>query len=184
MRKGTVIVILLALGILVFLFWLLFIHDEEKDSPPPSETTNTTTESNQKTQEDDEQEKQTKLFEQKLEKFVTEVLTIYSQYDPNKPTAHLDQLKPYITDQIYQEQKQLYSVPIPEITNRRLIAFNGLDYKVDERSGIIVEAYITIETTNSGHTFQTQQFYSLDLVPNGDSWIIRGLQYYDGHGSE
>jgi hypothetical protein len=123
-----------------------------------------------------------KEFENKLKQFTTDFLKKYSQYNPATPTAQIEQIKPYVTDQIYQEQKNLYSVPMPDMKSRRYLSLSSFKYTELERATLKVEAVINLETVNNNQTFTQEIYYILDLTPSGDSWKIRGMQHVGADG--
>lgn len=185
MKKSDIIVIALGIAILVFLFWFLFIYEdsEEKKKQPQKQETITTTD-NTTTQPSPEEKQQMaaeKELENKVKQFTTDFLKKYSQYNPAKPTDQIEQIKPFVTDQVYQEQKNLYSVPMPNMKSRRYLSLSDFQYTQQERKNITVEAVVNIETINDNQTFTQEIYYILDLTPIGDSWKVRGMQYV-GHG--
>ncbi len=176
MKKSDFVVILLGLGILVFLFWFLFLRDSPKaDKPPapPKSTTETTTDNTQAPLPDAKNSQLNDVDNKQLQAFIRAFSQKYFSYASTNPSANLEQVKDMITPELYLQLKQdNQSTQSPEIANIivRNVAITSLDSGNDLSSAdLSIDVTINTKQNQSVKTTYTE---NIDLSKQSAGWKV------------
>jgi hypothetical protein len=176
MKKSDFVVILLGLGVLIFLFWFLFLRDSsETDKPPaPPKNTSETTKNNNQAQQPDASNSQLGDDDNKeLQAFVRDFSQKYFSYDSTKASANLESVKNMITPALYaQLQQDTQNSQSPEVASIivRNVSITSID-SGNEFSTADVSIDVTLNT-KQGQSVKTTYTENIDLSKESSGWKV------------
>lgn len=191
MENNKAVFFVVIVGIILSLLFNLIFGGKEEKQPTPAPTQNQTTNGETDSSRPDPLEAERKAQEQKTEQdkkeiegFIKEFLTKYLEYDPTKPTAHIESVKNDLDPSIFQTEFTIYKTPISDWRNRKLKKIHDLVITPMDNGYYQVEATAEIELTTTKGTFTQFSGFSCEVSKEDSGWKIKVLNYYSGDGEE
>jgi hypothetical protein len=176
MKKSNIIVILLGLGVLIFLFWLLFLRDDPQADKPQQNQKNTTTPNttnNQSPPVDASSSRLTAAENKEIQTFLRDFTQKYVSYDESKPSAGVESVKNMMTPEVYQEQLKNYQKF--GINNIKVRKINIDSIKAEERYiTSMVSIDVTIKYPNNQQR-DTIFHYTFYLYNEQSGWRVGSI---------
>lgn len=175
MKKSNIIVVLLGLGILVFLFWLLFFHDNpqaDKSSKATNSSTTTTNDSQSTSSQDATNNELDSTQNQQLQVFIHDFVQKYLTYDSSKPMASIDSVKSIVSTTLYNDQKQYLQKTLTSIKSIQVqnVTINSIDAG-QQLTTANVSASVTV-ITKQNQTINTTYQYNFTLSYDQSGWKV------------
>jgi hypothetical protein len=114
----------------------------------------------------------------KAEQFVKDFLTSYLQYDPQQPLAHVNELKPYLSEEVFQREKEIYGHALPDVKSRRLASVAHWKVNGGDQNSLkcTVLAKVEVESASGVKSIE-EVLYTFQLVVKDSKWHVRWFEY-------